>query len=91
MKRRSDVDPELHILRTLASLTEGRDRQALESARFNLYAAFEHSQPAEARRWAKAVRAALLLLNLEGNRAGESARRLGFDALDTIDRAIDSP
>lgn len=80
---RSTVDPELHILRTLSRSLEGRDRSELESARWNVFAAFEARDQDKARRWTAALRTALL-----GYAEGEM-REQGMAALDTIEEAID--
>lgn len=83
MRPRSDVDPELHTIRSVVSRADGRERQQLESARFNLYAAFESRDPAAARRWASALRAALLAYG-----GPPELQALGLRALDTIEPAI---
>lgn len=85
MRSRRDVDPELHILRSAVQRLEGKARHSVESARFNLFAAFESRDPNAARRWAKALRAALLALPDEA----EQLRQLSMGALDDIERAID--
>lgn len=83
MKPRSAIDPELHTLRSVVQRADGRERQQLESARFNLYAAFEGRDPDAARRWADAVRAALLAY--EGP---DELREIGLRALVAIEKAI---
>lgn len=83
MRPRAEIDPELHTLRSVVSRADGRERQQIESARFNLYAAFEGRDAAAARRWASALRAALIAY--EGP---VELQALGLRALDTIEGAI---
>lgn len=59
MKRRQEIDPELHTLRSIALLCDGRNRAQIETARFQIYAAFETSSPREAVRWLIACRIAI--------------------------------
>jgi len=87
MKSRAEVDPELHLLRSAVRIADGQSRQELESARFNLYSAFEHRDADDARRWAKALRTALLMLECANQRDGE-VREFALQALDTIERGI---
>lgn len=82
MKPRSDVDPHLHTLRSVARAA-GRTTD-LEGARFNLFAAFEACDAARARAWATACRAAVLALPDERG----DLRELGLDACDAIEEAI---
>lgn len=79
---RHPLDPELHILRSLARSLDGRARSELETARFALWRAIDQGDTAEARRWARACRAVLLTLD-----DGE-ARQLGIAALDAIEAAL---
>lgn len=82
MLTRSEIDPELHTIRTLARAADGKARQELESARFNLFAAFEARDAALASRWSQALRVALLVLD------DPALRAAGLSALDAIDAAI---
>ncbi len=85
MKRREDIDPELHMLKSvIRGCTDGRERSELETARFNLFAAFEHRDAAVARRWARAMRAGLIATE------NTELRQLGTEALDAIVEAIDN-
>lgn len=84
MKSRADVDSQLHTLRSVARAA-GRSTD-LETARFNLYAAFESQDAARARAWIIACRAAVLALPDERG----DLRELGLDACDTLEEAIDS-
>lgn len=53
-------DSQLHILRSIAaSIEDARQRQEAQSARFNLYAALEMNDDAEAGNWLEALEAAL--------------------------------
>jgi hypothetical protein len=83
VKTRTEIDPELHVLRSVARHCEGRQGQELESARFNLFRAFEDRQPQVARRWAAAIRVAVLLID------NEQVREMGLLALRDIDVAIE--
>jgi hypothetical protein len=88
VKSRRDVDPDLHVLRTAVGRAEGRERAAMESARFNLYTAFEQGSADEARRWARALRAGLLAWQPEDH--GELAvRTMALEALGAIEQAIE--
>jgi len=66
---RAQADPDLHVLRSALSLVEGRERSALEAARFGLYVAFDQGDVEAAQRWAGAVRAALLTVRADDARA----------------------
>lgn len=83
MRPRAEIDPELHTIRSVVSRADGRERQQIESARFNLYAAFEARDAASAKRWAGALRAALIAY--EGP---PELQALGLGALDRIEAAI---
>jgi hypothetical protein len=84
MRSREDVDPELHLLRTMIETTlEGKQRQAAEAARYGVFKAFEHKQPALARRWLVSLRACLH--NQPSALLGES---IG-NALDVLELAIE--
>ena len=85
MKSRAAVDPQLHALRSLSRSAEGRERTQLESARFNLYSAFERGDATEARQWARSLRMAVLVW--QGNPA---VKQFAFDALTEIDAAIEA-
>lgn len=90
MKARHEVDPELALLRTAVQQADGRERSQLEGARFQLFAAFEEHNADHARRWAQAVRAGLLALDVEGdNRRAIVA--MAMRALDRIELAIGGP
>lgn len=80
MKTTSQVDPELHTLRTVARQVRGREAQELESARFAIYAAFEAREPEKARRWILAMRTGLLTAELR-----PELRTLALNALKTIE------
>jgi hypothetical protein len=83
MRERKEVDPELHILRTLARrLADARDRQAMESARYNLYEAFEGKDREGATRWARALRVAVLAI------PELDLRRAGLEAMAVIEGAL---
>lgn len=82
MRNRKDIDPELHILRSAIRSADGRERSELETARFQLYAAFEQRDPDAARRWSKALRAGLLVTD------NARLRQLASEALDVIEKAI---
>lgn len=83
MRPRAEIDPELHTIRSVVSRADGRERQQIESARFNLYAAFEARDADAARRWAAALRAALIAY--EGP---DELREIGLGALATIEAAL---
>jgi len=85
MKSRESIDPELHIIRTCCKAAEGRERTELESARFNIFAAFESGDPEKAKRWIVALKAALLVW--DDNRGGE-LRGIAADALKRIEAAL---
>ena len=55
MESRLSIDPELHMLRSAARMCDGRTRQEIESARFNVFAAFQHCDAEGARRWLAAL------------------------------------
>lgn len=59
MRSRKDVDPELHLLRSVAKLVKGRAGHELESARFQLYSAFEAGDRELAQRWLTSFEVAL--------------------------------
>ena len=61
---RESIDPELAIIRTVARSLDGTARQALESARFNLFAAAEAGDRALARRWLDACFVAVATVDL---------------------------
>jgi len=85
MKRRQDVDPLLHILKSYTLTLQGPERGQVDSARFNLYVAFESEDAEKARQWARALRGALLV-------APESEQRgLALDAVGEIEQAIEVP
>ena len=81
-------DPELHTLRSIARSTDGRDRQELESARFNLFAALERGATHEARRWSRALRVALLAYEPGAGVDGEELRSAGLAALEVIESGL---
>lgn len=83
MKTRTQVDPELHVLRTVARQVRGREAQELESARYAIYAAFEAREPDQARRWVLAMRAGLLTAELS-----EELRGLALQALKSIEGSV---
>lgn len=83
MRPRAGVDAELHVLRSVARRAEdSRSRQELESARYAVYAAFEVRDAETARRWCRALRAALGGIEPE-------LRQAGLEALSEIERAIE--
>ncbi len=85
MRPRSDIDPHLHTIRSVILAASGqRQQQHAESARFNLFAAFEHRDPEAARNWAVACRAALLTLTVD-----QQAKDLALSSLTSIEAAID--
>lgn len=84
MRSRKEIDPELHILKSAGRLIEGRERQQFESARFNLFAAFEGQNAESAQRWARALAVDLTFIP-----EGES-RRSAAAALAAIEQAIAS-
>lgn len=84
MTLRSDLDPELHSLRSIIRTLDGRERTDAESARFGVYAALEAGDAPLARRWSAALRVAMLAL--PEDRA--HLRGPALAALDTIDRAL---
>jgi len=55
MQSRTNIDAELHMLRSAGRMCDGRTRQEIEAARFNVYAAFETGDPDAARRWLAAL------------------------------------
>lgn len=77
----SDVDPELHQLRSVARALDGRDRSEVEGARFNLFASLERGDADAARRWARSVRMALLALGDDH----EDRREMGLEAIAEIE------
>lgn len=85
MKNRTDIDPELHILRSVVRLADGRPRQEMESARFNLFASFEARDADAARRWVRASRVAMLA---SASELGDTLQH-ALDALATIEQAIE--
>lgn len=85
MKSRQSVDPELHILRSAVQRAEGRERQSLESARFHLFQAFETQDAESAKRWAAAMKAAILVWNDDSQ---GQLQKLALDALARIEKAI---
>ena len=87
MKTKSYIDPELYLLRTVARTLDGRHRQEIESARFNLYAAFESRDPDTARRWASTLRVGILTMPSDTTDE-RTVRSAALAALDTIDTAI---
>jgi hypothetical protein len=87
MRSRSEIDPELHVLRSAVRALDGRERQELETARFNVFAAFEQRDPDAARRWVTAFRAGLLALR--GDDRSDRLREMAGDALGRIETAID--
>ena len=86
MKTRREIDPELHILRSAVRAADGRDRQYIESARFNLYEAFDQGSEPDARRWAKALRAAIMAC--DDARLGP-LKTAALEALADIEQAIE--
>lgn len=84
MRSRASIDPELHVLRSVARSAEGRTRQELESARFGVYAAFESGDGETAKRWCRALRAALVSSDVRAD-----MQAAGAVALDEIECAID--
>ena len=64
MTLRESIDPELAIIRAVARSLDGPARQALESARFNLFAAAEAGDRALARRWLDACATILATADL---------------------------
>lgn len=84
MDSRESIDPELHTLRSaIRGCTDGRQKGELETARFQIYVAFEGRDEDAARRWSKALRAGLLAVE------HEELRSIGMDALQVINAAID--
>jgi len=86
MKTREQVDPELHILRSITRRLDGRDRTDFETARFSLFKAFEEQNAERARAWILAVRAGLFALTEEHT----ALRQLGENALTTIEKAVEA-
>jgi sigma54-dependent transcription regulator len=83
MKRREDIDPELHLLKSITNQTQDyKVRHQLEGARFNVFAAFEAGDDQRARQWLRALSAAIL--GLEG-----PARQLAEEALGEIQAAVE--
>jgi hypothetical protein len=83
MDDRKSIDAELHTLRScIRGCEDSRQRSEMEGARFQIYAAFEHRDPDAARRWAKALRAALIAVD------HDELRGMGLDALGVIESAI---
>jgi len=83
MKKREDIDPQLHLLKSITNQIEDfKVRHQAEGARFNLFTAFETQDPVKARQWLRAMNAAILGLE-EG-----PARKLAEDALVEIDEAL---
>lgn len=83
MKPTADIDPELHILRTIARSRHGRKHSELEQARFQVFAAFQRQDRDDAARWAKALRVAL-----EDMGEGNPLRTTGLEALSVIEAAL---
>jgi len=84
MDSRESIDPELHTLRSaIRGCADGRQKGELETARFQLYAAFESRDEDGARRWSRALRAGLLAVE------HEELRSIGMEALSVIEDAID--
>ena len=86
MKHRAAVDAELSVLKSTARLAEGRDRQVLENARYNLFMAFEQKDPGKARRWCRATRMAL---DVVGEDLNEDVHAAALEAIDIIEEAIE--
>ena len=76
------LDPELHVLRSVARSLDGRARSELETARFNLWQSLRFDDRADAVRWARACRAALVTLP-DGD-----GRALAVQALDAIESEL---
>jgi hypothetical protein len=86
MKTRAEIDPELYILRQVATAARelpGRAGREVETARFNLFQAFEIPNGGLAVRWARALRVAILAVELD-----PELKRQAFLALDHIDEAL---
>jgi hypothetical protein len=84
MRSREEVDPELHLLRTVIETTmKGKQRQAAEAARYGVFKAFEQQQPTLARRWLVSLRACFVMPYSTGLR--ESIQT----ALDVLEHAIE--
>ena len=85
MKDRKDVDAELHTIRSAArGAADPATRHQIETARFNLFAAFETHSAGEAARWCRALRASLLGAEFDDVRL----RHMALDALDVIETAL---
>lgn len=84
MRHVHEIDPELHQLRSIARAVPDPHGVQMENARFALYKAFAARDPDAAMKWATAVRAALLALNVEQTKLFE----LGTAALDHVERSI---
>jgi len=83
----TDYDAQLHVLRSVARATDdNRQRQEIESARFNLYAALETRDRDAARQWSRALRVALDVLRQTTTQPAAVA--LALDALDEIEAGI---
>ena len=76
MTLRASIDPELAILRAVARSLDGPARQALESARFNLFAAAEAGDAALARRWLDACAVAVATAEIAPAVRGSAERAL---------------
>lgn len=85
MRPRREIDPELHLLRSIARSAKGsaRLRREIESARFQIYNAFESRDADAARRWLRALRVAIQSADLGGQEADALA------AIAEIEKAID--
>jgi len=84
MRSREDIDPELHLLRTMIETTlEGKQRHAAEAARYGVFKAFEQQRPALARRWLVSLRACL-----QNQPSALLAESIG-NALDVLELAIE--
>lgn len=76
---REELDPELHTLRSvIRTIVDPKARADAESARFNLYAALDDDDAHLARRWSRAVRAAMVV-------GDPVTGGTGYEALDHID------
>lgn len=60
MRKRQDVDPQLHVLRTFGRTLESRAATDFEYARFQVFDAFEHGDEVKAHKWLVALSAAVL-------------------------------
>lgn len=80
MESREEIDPELHLLRSIARSQQNHD---IESARFNVFAAFEHGNSTQARRWTGALRVAIVTAGLPAE-----LERQALSAINRIEGAI---